>query len=128
MQATSRQTPRPARINDDSGTPSLRAQLKVKRTSRAAVTPQRMKSHTKYRRTKSDAEVWAILQASRDGHGDAKLPQGKYAVDARTLCYIDGYNVIGAWPRLAKHSDRGDLDTARRFLIDDVGEFAHVRG
>lgn len=56
------------------------------------------------------------------------MPDGKYALEVDPVLYIDAYNVICAWPRLRKHRDRGDLETARRLLLHNVAEFAHVRG
>lgn len=101
-------------------------QLKALRAARSASsTGQNEAPRTRYRRTKADADVWASQQAARAG--DATIPAGKYSLGARPLCYIDGYNVIGAWSRLTKHRNRGDLETARRLLLEDVGEFAHLR-
>ena len=46
-------------------------------------------------------------------------------VDWNTLptLFVDGYNVINAWPRLKKPFAKGDLATARRLLLDDVADF-----
>ena len=45
-------------------------------------------------------------------------------LSVQTLMFIDGYNVIGAWPRLKKRWQNGDLDAAREMLLADVAEFA----
>jgi predicted RNA-binding protein with PIN domain len=46
-------------------------------------------------------------------------------LDVHTLpqLFVDGYNVIGFWPRLKKPFDKGDLQTARNLLLDDVADF-----
>lgn len=40
---------------------------------------------------------------------------------------VDGYNVVGAWPRLRKLRDKAQLHTARDRLLADVEEFAGIR-
>jgi len=40
---------------------------------------------------------------------------------------VDGYNIIGAWPKLIKLRDRGDLEGARERLILDLVDFSHYR-
>ena len=41
---------------------------------------------------------------------------------------VDGYNIVGAWPRLKKYFEVGDLDTARERLMSDLGEYMHYKG
>ena len=38
--------------------------------------------------------------------------------------FVDGYNVIGAWPRLKKPFEKGDLLQARELLLADVADYA----
>ena len=33
--------------------------------------------------------------------------------------FVDGYNVINAWPRLKKPFEKGELHVARTLLLDD---------
>ncbi len=40
---------------------------------------------------------------------------------------VDGYNIIGAWPKLVKLRDRGDLEGARERLVKDLVDFSHYR-
>ena len=43
------------------------------------------------------------------------------------VMFVDGYNIINAWPRLKKPFVKGDLATARRLLLDDVADFTVKR-
>ena len=118
-------SPAPARINVNSGTPSLRTQLKLIKQARATTERRAPIAHTSYRRRKSDAVAWAEQRMRRE-EAEA-LPNGKYANGARPLCYVDGYNVIGYWPRLRKRMERGDLQEARQILVNLLAEFTHLR-
>jgi predicted RNA-binding protein with PIN domain len=42
----------------------------------------------------------------------------------QTKLFVDGYNVINAWPRLKKPFLKGDLLRARELLLDDVADYA----
>ena len=44
------------------------------------------------------------------------------------LLLVDGYNIIGAWPKLIKLRDQGDLEGAREQFIRDLLNFCHFRG
>lgn len=117
----------PARINVDSTTLSVRQQLAlVKRHAAYQQDVQRgsrPKERTSFRRKKDD-----IPGRRRDTNRNTDVPDGKYNNEVDPIIFIDGYNVIGRWPRLRKWRDRSDLETARRLLIDDVAEFSAVRG
>lgn len=63
----------------------------------------------------------------RSRYTDADLPDGKYTYTANPIIYVDGYNVIGMWPKLRKWRDNADLETARRLLLEIVAEFSAVR-
>ena len=43
------------------------------------------------------------------------------------LLFVDGYNIIGKWPRLKKRQEKGDLAGARQLLLDDLLQFAPRR-
>jgi len=45
----------------------------------------------------------------------------------RPVLLVDGYNMIGAWPKLVKLKNRGDLEGARARLIHDLLNFSHYR-
>jgi uncharacterized protein len=58
-----------------------------------------------------------------------EMPEGKYGVAGMApLVLIDAYNVVGAWGKLAKLRDRGDMEGARGALVEEVAEFSSVRG
>jgi predicted RNA-binding protein with PIN domain len=40
---------------------------------------------------------------------------------------VDGYNVVGAWPKLKKFFVAGELDQAREKLMSDLGEYLHYK-
>jgi uncharacterized protein len=40
---------------------------------------------------------------------------------------VDGYNIIGAWPKLVHLKNKGDLDRARRKLIETLVDFSSFR-
>ena len=115
--------PAAPRVGLEASTLSLREQLKLARLSSAPAASKPV-ARTKFRRKKDGS-----FQSGRHSRpDDAVVPDGKYAVQAEPLLYVDAYNVIGAWPRLRKQRDRGDMGAARRLLLDVVGEFASVRG
>lgn len=116
----------PARIKVNSTTLSLRQQLKLVQGREQASTPRQQLARTRYRKQKPDADFYQSQGGARGPEAD--LPDGKYDAQQQPVLYIDGYNIIGAWPRLRKHRDRGDLEDARRHLIDDVAEFSYMRG
>lgn len=112
------------RVDLESSTLSLRQQLKLARA--AAEKTDSAKVRTRFRRKKGDFTATSGKQRRRGE--DADVPDGKYSVDQDPIIYIDAYNVIGAWPRLRKHRDRNDMETARHLLLRDVAEYSHVRG
>ncbi len=42
----------------------------------------------------------------------------------KDLLYVDGYNMIGAWPHLQKLQRENDLVAARESLLHDLSEYA----
>ena len=44
------------------------------------------------------------------------------------LVIVDGYNIIHKWARLKKHVRNGDIGRARQLLIDDLVDFASLKG
>ena len=43
------------------------------------------------------------------------------------MLIVDGYNVVGAWPKLKKFFVAGELDQAREKLMSDLGEYLHYK-
>ncbi|NEQ95143.1 MAG: NYN domain-containing protein [Cyanothece sp. SIO2G6] len=46
----------------------------------------------------------------------------------RAILFVDGYNIIGACPRLAKQRDRQGFDAARQVLSEDLVGYSAFRG
>lgn len=46
----------------------------------------------------------------------------------QALLFIDGYNVIGAWPELANVRDEHGLESARYQLIEEVVNYSAYKG
>ncbi len=46
---------------------------------------------------------------------------------ADVFLLVDGYNIIGAWPKLIHLKNKGDLDRARRKLIETLVDFSSFR-
>ncbi len=42
----------------------------------------------------------------------------------KDLLYVDGYNMIGAWPHLQKFQKQNDMVTARETLLHELSEYA----
>lgn len=42
----------------------------------------------------------------------------------KDLLYVDGYNMIGAWPHLCKLYRANQLGAARDLLLNDLSEFS----
>lgn len=78
---------------------------------------------TSFRRKKEgvggdDDELDGSVDSAKSRGADAwKMP----------LLLVDGYNIIGKWPRLKKRKDRDDMDGARQMLLDDLLVFSARR-
>ncbi|MGM9988776.1 MAG: NYN domain-containing protein [Bacillaceae bacterium] len=46
----------------------------------------------------------------------------------QNILIVDGYNIVGAWPKLQKLRDIDDLDAARDELIDALSQYQAVTG
>lgn len=86
------------------------------------------KVKTKYRKVSVD-----------DDDEDARTERRRVATDkwsaafdtnstSSPLVMVDGYNVIGKWPRLQKRMRMGRPHEARRMLLDLLGEVAAMKG
>lgn len=52
------------------------------------------------------------------------MPRSKF----QAVLLVDGYNVIGAWPRLQRVRDRDGLEIARRDLIEALTGYSAYKG
>ena len=68
---------------------------------------------------------------AQDDGGDGEAAQEQEEADGAgwrmPLLFVDGYNIIGRWPRLKKRQEKGDLAGARQLLLDDLLQFAPRR-
>lgn len=87
--------------------------------------PSKPLERTRFRRKKSETLHGGRGLSDED---DVRIQDGKFSIRADPVLFIDGYNVVGAWPRLKKLRDKADMEGARMLLLRDVEEFAHVRG
>ena len=115
-QQTSESTSQPGRVTSDSLL-SARKQIALVRAYRARQNKgaPKPKQRTSFRK-KTGADS-AVAEAAADL---GELPEGKYNVSAVPLLLVDGYNVIGHWPRLKKRRDNDDMNGARQMLLDDL--------
>lgn len=50
------------------------------------------------------------------------------APSAQATLLVDGYNIIGAWPRLQQVRDFASLEEARRALVEDLTSYSAFQG
>lgn len=89
--------------------------------------PPKPLRRTKYRKVLDEETVQQkALERQRKGQDpDWDVILNQTAADP--LMFVDGYNIIFKWPRLKKHMARGDLDKARRLLLDDLEQLASLK-
>jgi predicted RNA-binding protein with PIN domain len=82
---------------------------------------------TKYRKVLDDETIQQkALERQRKGQDpDWDVILNQTAADP--LMFVDGYNIINKWPRLKKHMARGDLEKARRLLLEDLEQLASLK-
>lgn len=105
---------------------SVRSQIKfanhVKDIERSMSSGGSFKSSNRYRRSKEEAIE--ELNARKQGKGDPDrtvwFPEGDWFV------MVDGYNIIGQYPRYKKLRDK-NMDMAREALVGDLKELASMR-
>ena len=114
--------PQPSRINQENSLLNARRQIALVRAykQRAAAGPPRPTVRTSFRK-KRDPN--AVNRTSGNG------PEVELDLDVGVppQLLVDGYNVIGAWPRLKKRFERGELAEAREMLLEDVASLAAGR-
>ncbi|KAL3934023.1 MAG: hypothetical protein SGARI_003564 [Bacillariaceae sp.] len=89
--------------------------------------PPKPLKRTKYRKQLDEETIQQkALERQRKGQDpDWDVILNQTAADP--LVFVDGYNVIHKWPRLKKHMNRGDLEKARRLLLDDLEALASLK-
>ncbi len=50
------------------------------------------------------------------------------ASKSQAILFVDGYNIVGAWPELMDLRDRQGLDTARNRLAETLANYSAYRG
>jgi len=112
-------SPPQGRVTKDSPL-SVRKQISLLRAYKAQSTSSpKPKVRTRFRRKRETTADGAADAASAD-EGAALSKQRS---DQLPLLLVDGYNVIGYWPRLKKRRDKGDMAGARDLLLDDLVEY-----
>ena len=108
----------PGRVNQDSKL-TMRQQIALVKAYKNMQKPTSPKTRVRFRRPKpSDADLAAAVAAKEVGDvSNATLSL------ALPLMFVDGYNIIGKWPRLRKRRDKNDLAGARQLLLDDLVEY-----
>ena len=107
--------PQASRVKTDSLV-SVRKQIAlVKAFDKMSKSPSKPAARTSFRRKREESG-----NASR---AEEEIIDINLDVSLPTLL-VDGYNVIGAWPRLKKRFQKGDLQTARDLLLEDVADYA----
>ena len=65
---------------------------------------------------------------TRAGMGDdEKVDVSGVDWNALPILFVDGYNIVNAWPRLKKRFAKGDLLGCREMLLEDVASFTIQR-
>eukprot|EP00172_Hildenbrandia_rubra_P000423 Plantae.Rhodophyta-Hildenbrandia_rubra.ctg12034.p1 GENE.Plantae.Rhodophyta-Hildenbrandia_rubra.ctg12034~~Plantae.Rhodophyta-Hildenbrandia_rubra.ctg12034.p1 ORF type:complete len:367 (+),score=32.71 Plantae.Rhodophyta-Hildenbrandia_rubra.ctg12034:239-1339(+) len=118
------------RVNNKHTTMSVRQQIAYGRyrqaTSSESEKPTAQVPRTKFRKKKTLQEIRINSKHTRE-EKSPDLPAGKYSFGPRPIVYVDGYNVINKWAKLRKRFVRGDLFSAREFLVDQISEFVAIR-
>ena len=110
------EAPSASRVVHRSGTLSVRKQIALVRAyEKRQTSPSKPAVRTSFRRKKE-----ANRTADDDGPEVAVNVTG--VLELPTM-FVDGYNVINAWPRLKKQFAKGDLFYAREMLLSDVADF-----
>jgi len=101
---------------------SVKTQIRLLKHIQAAEKKSTQTVHrTKFRRAKDDAPDEEEAKPSTSG-GD--LWSG---LKEPPLFLVDGYNIIGLWPKLKKKKNQDDMDGARMLLQQELMQFASYR-
>ncbi|KAG7358801.1 YacP-like NYN domain containing protein [Nitzschia inconspicua] len=89
--------------------------------------PAKPLRRTKYRKVLDEETIQQkALERQRKGQDpDWDVILNQTAADP--IMFVDGYNIIHKWPRLKKHMAKGDLEKARRLLLDDLEQLASLK-
>ena len=105
---------------------SVRRQIKfanhVKEIEKSMASGGSFKSSNRYRRSKEEAID--ELNARKQGKGDPD--RTVWFVEGNWFVMVDGYNIIGQYPRYKKLRDK-NMDLARDALVNDLKELASMR-
>lgn len=119
------------RVNNKHTTMSVRQQIKYARL-RQSDTDNSLSTNplqrTKFRKRKTLQEIKVDSKSLREFDAISPVPSGKYSLGPPPVIFIDGYNCINQWGKLKKRFERGDLATSRQLLIEEILEFAAIRG
>ena len=112
------------RIRNDIGM-SMKTQLRLVKAFKQMEAKQASTKtvvRTGFRRKK------ATVQSSQDSSAPEMLRDIWNQRETPSHFFLDGYNIIGYWPKLKKKRDKGDMSGARDALFEAVSQFAHFRG
>ena len=112
------------RIRNDIGM-SMKTQLRLVKAFKQMEAKQASTKtvvRTGFRRKK------ATVQSSQDSSAPEVLRDIWNQRETPSHFFLDGYNIIGYWPKLKKKRDKGDMSGARDALFEAVSQFAHFRG
>ena len=97
----------------------MRKQIALVKALEKAAAPSRPASRTSFRKKEKSN--------SRAGRGDDEVVDVSGDWRALPVLFVDGYNVVNAWPRLKKRFLKGQLQAAREMLLEDVASYAVER-
>lgn len=100
---------------------------------KASPASRKPKQQTQYRNYKpaEGTEEFVEAKQQRKTSKTALSALSLYGEDGQRIApvlIVDGYNVVGAWPKLKKFFVAGELDQAREKLMSDLGEYLHYKG
>ena len=105
-------------------TPDVRSSSRLTENSRASVRRPRDYLFGGGRKSKGAEPKAGAVNYTQAESAEA---ESEFALGELPLLLVDGYNVIGLWPRLKKRKEKNDLDGARRLLLEDLLQFAPRR-
>ena len=102
-----------------SHTISVRKQIAMVKAMERAAAPSKPAVRTSFRKKEKGS--------SNRGRGDNEVVDASGDWRALPVLFVDGYNVVNAWPRLKKRFLKGQLQAAREMLLEDVASYAVER-
>lgn len=80
---------------------------------------------TSFRKKKGKARTSSSAEFEESEY--VRVPKGKYDKSTPPIVFVDGYNVIGHWPKLRKLREK-ELEKARKELNEEVRRYCKLRG